>query len=162
MNKKLNWIKFLSLNLFVVTLVCAVTSCMAQAGQTTLLALSKGDHTLAIVNSTTLKVIAKVAVGPDPHEVVASQDGKTAYVTNTGGGKSFEINVIDLVAHKALANIDTRPLIGPHGIMFSNGKVWFSAEGSKAVGRYDPAIGKLDWSMGTGQERTHMVYVTSD
>ena len=160
--KELNWIKFLSLNLFVMGLVCTVTSCMAQAGQTTLLALSKGDHTLAIINSTTLKVVARVPVGPDPHEVAASQDGKTAYVTNTGGGKSFEINVIDLVAQKALANIDTRPLIGPHGIVFTNGKVWFSAEGAKAVGRYDPAIGKLDWSMGTGQERTHMVYVTSD
>jgi DNA-binding beta-propeller fold protein YncE len=43
-----------------------------------------------------------------------------------------------------------------------NGKVWFSAEGSKAVGRYDPASGKLDWSMGTGQDRTHMIYVTND
>jgi len=137
--------------------------CLAQATQQTyLLALSKGDHTLAIVNSITLKVIARVPVGPDPHEVVASSDGKKAYVTNTGGGKSYEINVIDLVAQKALPNIDTRPLMGPHGIMFTNGKVWFSAEGSKSVGRYDPATNKLDWSMGTGQERTHMVYVTSD
>ena len=86
----------------------------------------------------------------------------TRYVTNTGGGRSYEINVIDLVAQKALPNIDTRPLIGPHGIVFTGGKVWFSAEGSKAVGRYDPATGKLDWSMGTGQERTHMIYVTND
>ena len=43
-----------------------------------------------------------------------------------------------------------------------DGKVWFSAEGSKAVGRYDPATSKLDWSMGTGQERTHMIYVSED
>jgi YVTN family beta-propeller protein len=27
---------------------------------------------------------------------------------------------------------------------------------------YDPATGKLDWSMGTGQDRTHMIYVSSD
>jgi YVTN family beta-propeller protein len=40
--------------------------------------------------------------------------------------------------------------------------VWFSAEGSKAVGRFDPASGKLDWAMGTGEDRTHMVYVTRD
>jgi DNA-binding beta-propeller fold protein YncE len=40
--------------------------------------------------------------------------------------------------------------------------VWFSAEGSKAVGRYDPATGKLDWNMGTGQARTHMICVSSD
>src|SRR5258706_6827607 len=150
-------------NFLVATLVYISLDCMAQSSpQTFLLALSKGDHTLAIVNSVTLKVIAKVPVGPDPHEVVASEDGTMAYVTNTGGGRSYEINVIDLVAQKALPNIDTRPLIGPHGIAFSDGKVWFSAEGAKAVGRYDPTTGKLDWSMGTGRDRTHMIYVTGD
>jgi len=146
-------------SLLLTILIYASTETVAQ---TALLALSKGDHTLAIVNPVTLKVIARVPVGPDPHEVVASEDGKTAYVTNTGGGKSYEINVIDLVAQKALPNIDTRPLTGPHGIMFAVGKVWFSAEGAKAVGSYDPSISKLDWSMGTGQDRTHMIYVTID
>ena len=160
---KPNSIRLIAVNFLLAVLVYASTSCVAQSvQQPTLLALSKGDHTLAIVNSVTLKVIARVPVGPDPHEVVASYDGKTAYVTNTGGGRSYEINVIDLVAQKALPNIDTRPLTGPHGIMFASGKVWFSAEGSKAVGRFDPAIGKLDWSMGTGQDRTHMIYVTAD
>jgi YVTN family beta-propeller protein len=160
--KNFTLIRLLVVNFFLATFVFASTNCLAQPEQTTLLALSKGDHTLAIINSVTLKVIARVPVGPDPHEVVASSDGKTAYVTNTGGGRSYEINVIDLVAQKALPNIDTRPLLGPHGIMFASGKVWFSAEGSKAVGRYDPVTSKLDWSMGTGQERTHMVYVTND
>jgi len=156
-------IRLLAINVLLTLLVYIPTGCIAQSDQQPfLLALSKGDHTLAIVNSVTLKVIARVPVGPDPHEVIASSDGKTAYVSNTGGGRSYEINVIDLVAHKALPNIDTRPLIGPHGIAFAEGKVWFSAEGSKAVGRFDPSIGKLDWSMGTGQERTHMVYVTND
>jgi len=143
-------------------LMVLVSTSINSIAQPALLALSKKDHTLAIVNSVTLKVIARVPVGPDPHEVIASTDGKTAYVTNTGNGRSYEINVIDLVAQKALPNIDTRPLIGPHGITFVNGKVWFSAEGAKAVGRFDPATGKLDWSMGTGQDRTHMIYVTAD
>src|SRR6267154_1960715 len=161
--KNLNMAKVLVINFLYGILACTSLACTAQSSQQTyLLALSKGDHTLAIVNSVTLKVIARVPVGPDPHEVIASSDGKTAYVTNTGGGKSYEINVIDLVAQKALPNINTRPLTGPHGITFVGGKVWFSAEGSKAVGRFNPATNKLDWSMGTGQERTHMVYVTSD
>ncbi len=147
--------------LFVAIFFIGIES-VAQSAKTTLLALSKSDHTLAIVDPGTLKVLARVPVGPDPHEVVASADGKMAYVTNTGGGRSYEINVIDLVEQKALPNLDTRPLLGPHGIVFVAGKVWFSAEGSKSVGRYDPTTSKLDWSMGTGQERTHMVYVTSD
>ena len=101
-------------------------------------------------------------VGSDPHEVVASTDGKTAYVTNYGGGSFHELNVLDLIAQKPLPNIDTRPLFGPHGSTFVDGKLWFSAEGSKSVGRYDPATGLMDWSMGTGQNRTHMIYVTPD
>lgn len=128
----------------------------------TLLALSKTDHTLAIVDPASLKILARLPVGEDPHEVIASGDGKTAYVTIYGGGSLHELNVLDLVAQKAMTNVDTRPLYGPHGITFVNGKAWFSAEGSKAVGRYDPASGKLDWSMGTGQDRTHMIFVTPD
>lgn len=127
-----------------------------------LLALSKTNHTLAIVDPVTLKVIVYIPVGEDPHELVASADGRSAYVCIYGGGSLHELNVIDLVAQKPLMNIDTRPLFGPHDITFINGKLWFTAEGSKAVGRYDPVAGKLDWSMGTGQDRTHMIYVTAD
>ena len=127
-----------------------------------LLALSKTNHTLAIVDPATLKVLVYIPVGEDPHELVAAADGRTAYVCIYGGGSLHELNVIDLVAQKPLMNIDTRPLYGPHDITFINGKAWFTAEGSKSVGRYDPATGKLDWSMGTGQDRTHMIYVTAD
>jgi YVTN family beta-propeller protein len=140
----------------------STTMCYAQNSRGSILALSKADHTLAIVDPVTLTIIARIPVGSDPHEVIASADGKTAYVSIYGGGSLHELNVIDLVAKKPLMNIDTRPLFGPHGLMFANGKLWFSAEGSKAVGSYDPATGKLDWSMGTGQDRTHMIYVTDD
>jgi len=146
--------------LVIMLVIGFITGSIAQ--KVNLLALSKSDHILAIVDPVTLKVIAKVPVGNDPHEVIASADGKTAYVSITGGGRSHEIDVIDLVALKRLPDIDTRPLIGPHGLDFAGGKLYFSAEGAKAVGRYDPATGKLDWSMGTGQDRTHMVYVTRD
>jgi DNA-binding beta-propeller fold protein YncE len=43
--------------------------------------------------------------------------------------------------------------------MFTEGKAWFTAEGSKAIASYDPAQGKIDWCLGTGQDRTHMIYV---
>ncbi len=48
---------------------------------------------------------------------------------------------------------------GPHGLTFVDGKLWFTAEAAKSIGRYDPATQKIDWIMGTGQDRTHMVYV---
>ena len=128
----------------------------------TLLALSKTDHTLAIVDPVTLKVIARLPVGSDPHEVIASADGTRAYVSIYGGGSLHELDILDLVDRKALAPFDTKPLFGPHGLTEGGGKIWFSAEGSKAVGRYDPATGSVDWVMGTGQDRTHMIFVSPD
>lgn len=153
----------IAVNVFLVTFIYSATECNAQSTpRRSLLALSKTNHTLAIVDPATLNIIARIPVGEDPHEVGASSDGKTAYVCIYGGGSLHELNVIDLAAQKPLQNIDTRPLFGPHDVTFVNGKAWFTAEGSKSIGRYDPATAKLDWSMGTGQDRTHMIYVTSD
>jgi len=161
--KKSYLVKLLAPVLSTIALVYTAGGCVAQPTPSrALLALSKGDHVLAIVDPVSLKVVAKVPVGSDPHEVIASADGKTAYVTIYGGGSLHELNVIDLVGQKALPTIDTRPMMGPHGITFVDGKVWFTAEGTKTVGRYDPATGKFDWVMGTGQDRTHMIYVTPD
>jgi DNA-binding beta-propeller fold protein YncE len=156
-------IKLLTGICLLITFGYPVNECDAQSTPPrSLLALSKTDHILAIVDPVTLKVIARVPVGTDPHEVISSADGKTAYVTIYGGGSLHELNIIDLIEQKPLSNLDTRPLVGPHGLTFADGKVWFTAEGSKAVGRYDPATGVMDWSMGTGQNRTHMIYVTPD
>jgi YVTN family beta-propeller protein len=132
-------------------------------GQTTpssaLLILSKQDHSLAIVDPDSLKVVARVPVGNDPHEVIASSDGKTAYVSNYGFGAYHTLAVVDLIAQKPLTAIDLGALRGPHGLAFREGKVWFTAEAAKAIGSYDPASGQIDWIMGTGQNRTHMLYV---
>jgi YVTN family beta-propeller protein len=127
-----------------------------------LLALSKRDHTLAIVDPVSLHVVAKVPVGADPHEVIASSDGTRAYVSIYGGGRYHALSVVDLVDQKALPEIDTGALNGPHGLVFLGGKLWFTAEGAKAVARFDPATSSIDWILGTGQNRTHMLYVTAD
>lgn len=127
-----------------------------------LLALSKKDQTLAIVDPGSLKVLTKVPVGNDPHEVIASSDGKMAYVSNYGFGAYNTIAVIDLVEKKALPPMDLGPLRGPHGLDYVSGKTWFTAEAAKAIGSYDPRTGKVDWILGTGQDRTHMIWVAPD
>jgi YVTN family beta-propeller protein len=134
----------------------------AQAPKETLLALSKRDHTLSIVDPASLKVLSKVPVGEDPHEVIASADGRTAYVSNYGGGAYNTLAVIDLAEQKPLPAIDLGPLRGPHGLDFMGGKAWFTAEAAKAIGSYDPVSKKVDWILGTGQNRTHMLVVSGD
>ncbi|HXM39833.1 MAG TPA: cytochrome D1 domain-containing protein [Bryobacteraceae bacterium] len=127
-----------------------------------LLVLSKRDHTLSIVDPSTLQVVARMPSGPDPHEVEASTDGKLAYISNYGGGAYNTITVVDLPAQKTLRAIDLGALRGPHGLDYVDGKLYFTAEANKVFGCYDPAAGKVDWIMGTGQDRTHMITVWKD
>src|SRR5271170_4102791 len=71
-----------------------------------LLVLSKRDHTLSIVDGPTLRVVAKAPVGDDPHEVIASEDGTVAYVSNYGFGAYNTLAVVDLITQKPESSID--------------------------------------------------------
>jgi YVTN family beta-propeller protein len=146
------------------TPILLLVSAMALVAQTTpspaLLVLNKQDSTLAIVDPATRQVVWKVATGSNPHEVAASDDGRWAFVTNYGRGAN-SLSVIDLTA-RTEKRVDISPLRSPHGIWFSGGKVYFTAEDSKAIGRYDPATGKVDATQDSQQERTHMVLLTRD
>ena len=129
-----------------------------------LLVLEKDSHQLAIVDPLQLRVLARVASGPDPHEVEASGDGKIAYISNYGGEGSdlHIISRVDLVARTPLAPIDLGALHSAHGLEFAGGELYFTAESSKLIGRYDLAAARIDWVMGTGQDRTHMLWVAPD
>lgn len=133
----------------------------AQAPSSMLLILSKSDNTVAIVDPATLQIQARIPAGPDPHEIIASDDGKLAFISNYGGSDSAlnTISVVDLVARKALPPIDLGALRSTHGLAFAGGKLYFTAETNKVVGRYDPATQRVDWILGTGQDRTHMIAV---
>jgi YVTN family beta-propeller protein len=134
----------------------------AETPQTALLVLAKTDQELFIVDPATLTVVGQVPSGPDPHEMIASADGNFAYISNYGGGSFNTITVVDLVNQVALPAIDLGALRGPHGLTFVGGKLWFTAEGAKVIGSYDPGTKKIDWVLGTGQDRTHMIYVFPD
>jgi len=133
----------------------------AQASSS-LLVLSKSDHTVSIVDPSSLQVSARLPSGPDPHEIIASDDGKLAYISNYGGLDSTlnTISVVDLVSRKAMPPIDLGAIRSSHGLAFDGGKLYFTAETNKVIGRYDPATQHVDWILGTGQDRTHMVEVS--
>jgi YVTN family beta-propeller protein len=143
--------------------VATVVTSVAFAQQpASLLVLAKSDNTVAIVDPATLRVLARIPAGPDPHEIVASDDGKLAYISNYGGSDSTlnSISVVDLVARKPLPPIDLGAVRSTHGLAFAGGKVYFTAETNKVIGRYDPATQRVDWVLGTGQDRTHMIAVS--
>ena len=143
--------------------VVVAVAAAAETPSSALLVLNKEEGVLAIVDPASGKVVARVPTGEGPHEVTVSSDGKLAFVGNYGGrtpGNS--ISVIDIVAQKELRRVDLGPLRRPHGIAFADGKVYFTAEVNKLIGRYDPATNQIDWLLGTGQNSTHMVLVSKD
>ena len=145
-----------------VSTVASAQQVQSSASDPRLIILSKNERLLSIVDPATLKILAQVPTGPDPHEVVASDDGRRAYVSNYGGGDYNTITIIDLVNRKSLGTVDLGALRGPHGLHFVGGKVWFTAEAAKVIGSYDPASGKIDLVLGSGQDGTHMIYAFAD
>ena len=129
---------------------------------TSLLVLAKSDRMLAIVDPATLSVVARVPVGPEPHEIIASDDGRTAWVTNYLNGSDHTITVVDLLNQKVVRTLDLGALWGPHGLYLAGGKPYFTAERAKVIARLDPASGTVDWVLGTGQVGTHMLWVSRD
>ena len=136
---------------------------IAQTPSPALLVLNKEDATLSIIDPTTLKTVAQIPVGEGPHEIAVSDDGKFAFVANYGARTPGNtISVIDLTAQKELRRVDLGALRRPHGIVFVDGKVWFTAEENKLIARYDPAANQIDWLLGIGQNRTHMLVFSKD
>jgi len=143
-------------------LAAAATALAAELPNPALIVLVKGANELAIVDPATLKVVARIPVGEGPHEVALSADGKTAYVGNYGArAPGNSISIVDLVAQKE-RRVDLGALRRPHGMVQSGGKIYFTAEVNRLIGRFDPQSNAVDWLMGTGQTGTHMLVLTKD
>src|SRR4029077_21133643 len=86
-----------------------------------LLVLLRNASALAIVDPASGKVLGRVPVGRDPHEVAVTPDGTTAFVASPGVG----ISVIDVRAMKELRRIDTGTASAPHDVLYAGGKLYF-------------------------------------
>jgi DNA-binding beta-propeller fold protein YncE len=120
---------------------------------------------MAIVEPSNGKVLGRVqTTARDPHELAVSADGMLAVASNYSGDPQAgnSLSVIDIAGRTEKARIDLNPLGRPHGLWFADGKFYFTVEANNAIGRYDPAKNKVDWVLGTGEQRTHMIIVSKD
>jgi YVTN family beta-propeller protein len=128
-----------------------------------LLVLNK-EGNVAVIDPATQKILGKGPTGDGPHEVVSTTDGKLAVATNYGSGQApgHTLSVIDIATFQEIHRVDLSPQTRPHGLFAADGKVYFTCEGTKTVGRYDPSTNRVDWVLGTGQDGTHMVALSRD
>jgi DNA-binding beta-propeller fold protein YncE len=144
----------------------------AYAQDAHLLVAQKGDASLAIVDPAAGKVLAAVPEGGvTGHEVIASADGRLAYVPiygNSGVGRpgtnGHELVVIDLASHRVVGHVDFghgvrphMPLIGP-----KDGLLYVTTELDQSVTLIDPKTLKIVGSIPTGQAESHMLALSHD
>ncbi len=123
-----------------------------------LLVLLRDASALAIVDPVSKKELGRVPTVKDPHEVTVSADGTLAFVASPSEG----IAVIDLAARKELRRVNPGARSAPHDVLFADGKLYFTAEGFKSIGRYDPPSNTIEWTLGIGQDGTHMMVLSRD
>ncbi len=152
-------------------LACLVVP-SALAQQPRLLVAEKGAQSLAIVDPATAKVLASVPEGGiTGHEVIASTDGKLAFVPiygNSGVGKpgtdGQNIAVIDIASHKVTGNIAFNHGIRPHCPMIGpkDGHLYVTTELDQTITIIDPRTLKIVGTLPTGQPESHMLILSHD
>jgi DNA-binding beta-propeller fold protein YncE len=134
----------------------------AQSRQPLVVAACKFGHMVALVNPANLDVVARIPTGEGPHEVCTAGAFAYAGIYGVLGKPGSDLAIFDPAAGKEVKRVSIQPLRWPHGLIAINGKIYFSAEQARSVGRFDIASGKLDWVMGTGQLGPHMIVATPD
>ncbi len=137
-----------------------------------LLVANKGDRTLSIINPATGAIIAAVAEdGVTGHEVVASEDGRRAFVPifgNSGVGKPGTdgslIRAIDLEKHTVVGTVDFGKGVRPHCAVIGpkNHLLYVTTELENSISVVDPKTFKLIGAIPTGQNESHMLVISSD
>jgi YVTN family beta-propeller protein len=159
-------------SLVVGPLFTAFIAASAPAQTPHLLVAEKGQASLAIVDPASGEVLASVAEGGiTGHEVIASPDGRLAYVPiygNSGVGKpgtdGKAIDVIDVATHKVVNTFTFDHAVRPHCPLFGpkDGLLYVTTELDKTITQIDPKTLKIVGSIPTGQPESHMLALSHD
>jgi DNA-binding beta-propeller fold protein YncE len=136
-----------------------------------LLVVNQGDQSVSIVDPVAGQEVAKIKTkGIRGHEVIASPDGRLAYVPIYGdsgvgqpGSNGQTIEVIDLASQKIINTIDLGRPVRPHCPKFApDGLMYVTAELDNAIDIIDPHSRKRVGSIATERPEAHMLAITKD
>ncbi|HUK47270.1 MAG TPA: cytochrome D1 domain-containing protein [Terriglobales bacterium] len=158
--------------IFVLIIIASTWMLGASTNTGLLLVANKGEQTLGIIDPAAGRQVAKVAeTGVTGHEVIASADGKLAFVPiygNSGvglpGTDGRTIDVIDLNARKIVHTIHFDHGVRPHCPMIGpkDGLLYVTTELDDAITIIDPHTFKILGKIPTGQAESHMLAISPD
>ena len=123
-----------------------------------LLVLNKHDNTLMVFDVPSYEKLATIPVGREPHEVVATPDGRKAYVSNV---RDQSVSVVDLKAGRVSRTLRPDRLDFPHGLAVTpNGRhLVATSEGSRRLFLIEVTRDVVLRTLTTTQARAHMAVV---
>jgi YVTN family beta-propeller protein len=152
--------------------ISAVWSATTASPGGVLLVANKGDRSLGIIDPADGQQVAAIPEnGVTGHEVIASPDGKTAYVPIYGdsgvgkpGSNGSNMVAIDIASRKIVGNLDFGHGVRPHCAQFGpkNGLLYVSTELDNTISIIDPKALKIIGSVPTGQPESHMFVISHD
>jgi DNA-binding beta-propeller fold protein YncE len=141
-------------------------------GHMYLLVANKAGNTLGLIDPDAGKQIAALPEsGITAHEVVASLDGKLAFVPiygDSGVGKpgtdGNAIDVVDLETRRTIQTIKFDHGVRPHCAVIGpkDGMLYVTTELKQAITVIDPRSLKIVGEIPTGQPESHMLTISSD
>jgi len=129
-----------------------------QVSEGRLLVVNGHDNTLMIFDVPSYALHATIPVGREPHEVVATPDGRKAYVSNA---RDRTVSVVELKSARVIRTLRSESFDSPNGLaMTPDGRhLILTSEGSRRFFLVDASRDVVLRSLTTTQARAHMVVV---
>lgn len=133
--------------------------CAASARPETILIADKDGDALLFFDTASGSVVRSVPVGGNPHEVVATADGRLAFTANS---RSNTVSVVDLADGKEIKRIASPLFAYPHGMaIHPDGKtLYLTSEQNKLLLLIDIASLEVKAQLSTEKEGSHMVVLS--
>jgi YVTN family beta-propeller protein len=149
-----------------VALLCTAlifSTAVSAFGGAKLLVVSQDESILQVFDPDSGKLLGGVRTGRGPHEVIATPDGRYAFV---GDFESVDNTVtkIDLHEYERVQAIKLDPFYGPHDLAITrDGKRLFvTAEKTRTIIEIDPETGELLMNYNTLSLMTHKLVLSPD
>ena len=149
--------------LAVVLLMLGFFASPARSAEPVLLVSNKHEDTLSFVDPATLRVLKKIPVGHNPHEMVVTPDGRFLYASNYDP-PGETVSVVDLVHRRHVLQIPTGRYTRIHSAaMAPDGRhAYFTAGQTGFVVEIDTRTNTVRRGIPTHGKISHMVEVSPD